>query len=80
MPGGAKMLLRSSDPDWLAAVDAWWNHLLPALGPYMVTQGGPVLMVQVILTHSTSLACLWSLTETLAVLHQIALHSQVLPP
>ena len=47
VPGGAKMLLRSTDPDWLSVVAAWWAHLLPALAPYMVTQGGPVLMVQV---------------------------------
>lgn len=45
--GGGSMRLRSSDPDYLAQVDAWWDLLLPKLKRFMHVYGGPVLMVQV---------------------------------
>lgn len=41
------MLLRSSDPLFLAQVDAWWEVLLPRLSKFLYVNGGPVLMVQV---------------------------------
>jgi beta-galactosidase len=41
------MVLRSSDPQFLAAVDAWWGALLPALGHLTYDKGGPIVMVQV---------------------------------
>jgi hypothetical protein len=43
----ASMMLRSSDPQFLAAVDDWWRVLLPALAPLTVDKGGPIIMVQV---------------------------------
>ena len=52
--GGGTMKLRSSDPLFLAQVDAWWSLLLPKLKRFMHVNGGPVLMVQVltsILSH-----------------------------
>jgi beta-galactosidase len=39
--------LRTSDPRYLAAVDTYFDQLLPHLVPYLSTRGGPVLAVQV---------------------------------
>jgi beta-galactosidase len=39
--------LRCSDPRYLAAVDAWFDELIPRLLPLQGTRGGPVLMMQV---------------------------------
>ncbi len=39
--------LRSTDPRYLAAVDAYFGALLPHVAPYLGTCGGPVLAVQV---------------------------------
>ncbi len=41
------MRLRSSDPQFLAAVQAYYDELLPRLVNWQVTHGGPVLMMQV---------------------------------
>lgn len=41
------MALRSSDPQFLAAVDDWWGVLLPALSHLTVDKGGPIAMVHV---------------------------------
>ncbi|MFD9130167.1 glycoside hydrolase family 35 protein [Kitasatospora sp. NPDC059571] len=38
---------RTSDPAYLAAVDAWFDRLLPAVVERQADLGGPVLMVQV---------------------------------
>ncbi|GAA0674550.1 beta-galactosidase [Kitasatospora atroaurantiaca] len=38
--------LRSSDPRYLAAVDGYFEALLPPLLPFLGTRGGPVLAVQ----------------------------------
>ncbi len=39
--------LRSRDPDFLTAARAWLREVGRVLGPQQVTQGGPILMVQV---------------------------------
>jgi beta-galactosidase len=39
--------VRTYDPAYIAAVDAWWSHLLPLVQPLLVENGGPVVMVQV---------------------------------
>lgn len=39
--------LRTSDPVYLAAVDTWFDMLIPLVRPYLGTQGGPVVAVQV---------------------------------
>jgi beta-galactosidase len=41
------MRLRSTHAGYLAAVDGWFDALLPHVLPYQGTRGGPVLMVQV---------------------------------
>ncbi|XP_078544461.1 beta-galactosidase isoform X2 [Lissotriton helveticus] len=39
--------LRSSDPDYLAAVDKWMGVFLPKIKPLLYENGGPVITVQV---------------------------------
>ncbi|MFE2557846.1 beta-galactosidase [Streptomyces sp. NPDC059352] len=39
--------LRTRDPRFLAAVDDFFNRLLTPLRPYLASQGGPILAVQV---------------------------------
>ncbi|MFJ4849273.1 MULTISPECIES: beta-galactosidase family protein [unclassified Streptomyces] len=39
--------LRTADPRYLEAVDAFLDRLLPLVTPYLATNGGPVLAVQV---------------------------------
>ena len=39
--------LRTSDPDFLAAVDAWYDALLPRLVPLQAAYGGPIVAIQV---------------------------------
>ncbi|WP_433675331.1 glycoside hydrolase family 35 protein [Microbacterium gorillae] len=39
--------LRSSDPSFLAAVDAWYDELIPRIAPLQASQGGPIVAVQV---------------------------------
>ncbi|MFG1811393.1 beta-galactosidase family protein [Streptomyces sp. NPDC049040] len=41
------MRLRTTDPRYLDAVDAYFGMLLPPLAPYLSTRGGPVIAVQV---------------------------------
>ena len=40
------MKLRSSDADYLAAVDRWWGQLLPRMEPLLYANNGPIIMVQ----------------------------------
>lgn len=39
--------LRTSDPEFLAAVDAWHDRLVPRLVPLQAAHGGPIVAVQV---------------------------------
>ncbi|KAF2363364.1 Glycoside hydrolase 35 catalytic domain [Trinorchestia longiramus] len=40
--------LRSSDPAFMSLVDNWYvNQLLPKMRPFLYSEGGPVIMVQV---------------------------------
>jgi beta-galactosidase GanA len=41
------MKLRTSDPAYLAAVDAWFGALLPLMAPLTYDKGGPIIMVQI---------------------------------
>ena len=47
--GGGVMPLRSSEEPglFLRAVERWYGELLPRLRPYLIENGGPILMVQV---------------------------------
>ncbi|GAA6526997.1 beta-galactosidase family protein [Intrasporangium sp. DVR] len=44
---GEPMALRSSDPRFLAAVDAWLDAVCPVLVGLLATHGGPVVAIQV---------------------------------
>lgn len=39
--------LRTTDPDYLAAVDQWFDQLIPVLAELQATRGGPVVAVQI---------------------------------
>lgn len=39
--------LRSSDPKYLNYVDRWFDKLLPMIRPYLIQNGGPILMTQI---------------------------------
>jgi len=41
------MVLRSSDPEFLDAVAEWYSIILPVLKPYLYSNGGNVILVQV---------------------------------
>ncbi|OAE20031.1 hypothetical protein AXG93_2584s1150 [Marchantia polymorpha subsp. ruderalis] len=42
-----ELSLRTSDPQYLKLVDAWWDVLLPKIVPYLYCHQGPVIMVQI---------------------------------
>jgi beta-galactosidase len=44
---GRTRALRTSDEVFLAAVDAWYDELIPRLAPLQATYGGPITAVQV---------------------------------
>jgi len=44
---GRTRALRTSDPVFLAAVDAWYDELIPRLAPLQAAHGGPITAVQI---------------------------------
>ncbi|MCT1476763.1 beta-galactosidase family protein [Microbacterium sp. p3-SID336] len=44
---GRAAALRTSAPDFLAAVDAWYDALLPQLVPLQAAYGGPIVAIQI---------------------------------
>uniref|UniRef100_H0WYG7 Beta-galactosidase n=2 Tax=Otolemur garnettii TaxID=30611 RepID=H0WYG7_OTOGA len=51
------MILRSSDPDYLAAVDKWLGVLLPKMKPLLYQNGGPIISVQVENEYGSYFTC-----------------------
>ncbi|XP_075403206.1 beta-galactosidase [Tenrec ecaudatus] len=51
------IVLRSSDPDYLAAVDKWLGVLLPKMKPLLYQNGGPIITVQVENEYGSYFAC-----------------------
>ncbi|XP_037530240.1 beta-galactosidase [Nematolebias whitei] len=51
------MVLRSSDPDYITAVDKWMGKLLPMIKPYLYQNGGPIITVQVENEYGSYFAC-----------------------
>ncbi|KAF6738351.1 Beta-galactosidase [Oryzias melastigma] len=51
------IVLRSSDPDYVAAVDNWMGKLLPMMQPYLYQNGGPIITVQVENEYGSYFAC-----------------------
>ncbi|WP_313354869.1 beta-galactosidase, partial [Microbacterium sp.] len=44
---GRTRALRTVDADFLAAVDAWYDQLIPQLAPLQAAHGGPIRLIQV---------------------------------
>lgn len=44
---GRVSALRTSDPEFLAAVDRWYDELIPRIAPLQAAYGGPIVAVQV---------------------------------
>ncbi|WP_315072940.1 beta-galactosidase [uncultured Microbacterium sp.] len=44
---GRVTALRTSDADFLAAVDAWYDALIPRLVPLQAAHGGPIVAIQI---------------------------------
>ncbi|MDP3952791.1 beta-galactosidase family protein [Microbacterium sp.] len=44
---GRVSALRSSDPEYLAAVDRWYDELIPRIVPLQAAFGGPIVAVQI---------------------------------
>ncbi|CAH1790381.1 unnamed protein product [Owenia fusiformis] len=53
----ASIVLRTIDPQYLAAVDRWLSVLLPTIKPMLHINGGPILMVQVENEYGSYFAC-----------------------
>ncbi|NWH75795.1 BGAL galactosidase, partial [Piaya cayana] len=51
------IVLRSSDSDYLAAVEKWMGVLLPKMRPHLYENGGPIIMVQVENEYGSYFAC-----------------------
>uniref|UniRef100_K9J2B7 Beta-galactosidase n=1 Tax=Desmodus rotundus TaxID=9430 RepID=K9J2B7_DESRO len=51
------IVLRSSDPDYLAAVDKWLGVILPKMKPLLYQNGGPIITVQVENEYGSYFSC-----------------------
>lgn len=51
------IVLRSSDKDYLSAVDTWMGKLLPLIKPFLYQNGGPIITVQVENEYGSYFAC-----------------------
>ncbi|XP_060036476.1 beta-galactosidase isoform X2 [Erinaceus europaeus] len=51
------IVLRSSDPDYLAAVDKWLGVILPKMKPLLYKNGGPIITVQVENEYGSFFTC-----------------------
>uniref|UniRef100_H3AAB8 Galactosidase beta 1 n=1 Tax=Latimeria chalumnae TaxID=7897 RepID=H3AAB8_LATCH len=51
------IVLRSSDQDYLAAVDQWMGELLPRIKPFLYQNGGPIITVQKLTFFGRRLGC-----------------------
>uniref|UniRef100_A0A8V0YZJ3 Beta-galactosidase n=1 Tax=Gallus gallus TaxID=9031 RepID=A0A8V0YZJ3_CHICK len=51
------IVLRSSDSDYLTAVEKWMGVLLPKMKPHLYHNGGPIIMVQVENEYGSYFAC-----------------------
>ncbi|XP_049622428.1 beta-galactosidase [Suncus etruscus] len=51
------IVLRSTDPDYIEAVDKWLGVLLPKMKPLLYQNGGPIITVQVENEYGSYFAC-----------------------
>ncbi|XP_013863170.1 beta-galactosidase isoform X2 [Austrofundulus limnaeus] len=71
------MVLRSSDPDYITAVDKWMGKLLPMIKPYLYQNGGPIITVQVENEYGSYFACDYNYMRHLMQLFRSYLGEQV---
>ncbi|MGH0149215.1 UNVERIFIED_CONTAM: hypothetical protein FKN15_018608 [Acipenser sinensis] len=71
------IVLRSSDPDYIAAVDQWMGELLPRIKPFLYQNGGPVITVQVENEYGSYFACDYNYLRHLAKLFRSHLGDEV---
>lgn len=71
------IVLRSSDPDYIAAVDKWMGKLLPMMKPYLYQNGGPIITVQVENEYGSYFACDYNYMRYLSKLFRSHLGDEV---
>lgn len=71
------MVLRSSDPDYIAAVDKWMGKLLPMMKPFLYQNGGPIITVQVENEYGSYFACDYNYMRHLTQLFRSHLGEEV---
>lgn len=71
------IVLRSSDPDYIAAVDKWMGKLLPMIKPFLYQNGGPIITVQVENEYGSYFACDYNYLRYLSQLFRFHLGDEV---
>uniref|UniRef100_A0A8C3UPI6 Beta-galactosidase n=1 Tax=Catharus ustulatus TaxID=91951 RepID=A0A8C3UPI6_CATUS len=71
------VVLRSSDSDYLEAVERWMSVLLPKMRPYLYQNGGPIIMVQVENEYGSYFACDYNYLRFLLKLFRLHLGDEV---
>ncbi|NWV40919.1 BGAL galactosidase, partial [Grantiella picta] len=71
------IILRSSDPAYLAAVDSWLHILLPKIKPRLYQHGGNIISVQVENEYGSYYACDYGYLRHLLVSFRALLGSEV---
>nr|KAF6353283.1 galactosidase beta 1 like [Pipistrellus kuhlii] len=70
--------LRTSDPDFLAAVDSWFKVLLPKIHPWLYHNGGNIISIQVENEYGSYQACDFDYMKHLAGLFRALLGEEIL--
>nr|XP_015097208.1 beta-galactosidase-1-like protein isoform X2 [Vicugna pacos] len=73
-----KIHLRTSDPDFLAAVDSWFKVLLPKIYPWLYHNGGNIISIQVENEYGSYRACDMNYMRHLAGLFRALLGDKIL--
>ncbi|XP_072473950.1 beta-galactosidase-1-like protein isoform X3 [Notamacropus eugenii] len=71
------IVLRTSDPDFLAAVDSWFHVLLPMVQPWLYHNGGNIISVQVENEYGSYYACDYRYMRHLAGLFRALLGDEI---
>ncbi|XP_056264559.1 beta-galactosidase isoform X2 [Pseudoliparis swirei] len=71
------IVLRSSDPDYITAVDKWMGKLLPMMKPFLYQNGGPIITVQVENEYGSYFACDYNYMRHLTKLFRYHLGEEV---
>ncbi|XP_043851454.1 beta-galactosidase-1-like protein isoform X2 [Dromiciops gliroides] len=71
------IVLRTSDPDFLAAVDSWFHVLLPMVHPWLYHNGGNIISVQVENEYGSYFACDFRYMRHLAGLFRALLGDEI---